>query len=156
MFQRPRPILLVVSLALNLFLIGTVVGGLVVGQRLRAMRPPPERGGPALWAAARGLSPAHRDAYREVLRGEGGEVRSKLRAAREARMQAWKTLGQEPFDAGAVRQRLAAARTQDTAARQELEDRLVAFAASLPADERVKLAEGLSQPGPHRPPRDRR
>jgi uncharacterized membrane protein len=156
MFQRPRPILLVVSLALNLFLIGTVVGGLVVGQRLRAMRPPPERGGPALWAAARGLSPEHRGAYREVLRGEGGEVRAKLRAAREARMQAWKTLGQEPFDADAVRQRLAAARTQDTAARQELEDRLVAFAAGLPADERGKLADGLSQPGPRRPPRDRR
>jgi uncharacterized membrane protein len=156
MFQRPRPILLVVSLALNLFLIGTVVGGLVVGQRLRAIRPPPERGGPALWAAARGLSPEHRDAYREVLRGEGGEVRAKLRAAREARMQAWKTLGQEPFDADAVRQRLAAARTQDAAARQELEERLVAFAAGLPDDERARLAQGLSQPGARHPPRDRR
>jgi uncharacterized membrane protein len=156
MFQRPRPILLVVSLALNLFLIGTVVGGLVVGQRLRAMRPPPERGGPALWVAARGLPPEHRDAYREVLRGEGGEVRLKLRAAREARTEAWKTLGQEPFDAEAVRQRLAAARAQDAAARKELEDRLVAFAAGLPADERAKLAEGLAQPGPRRPPRERR
>lgn len=152
MFQKPRPILLVVSLALNLFLIGTVVGGLVVGQRLRTMRPPPERGGPALWVAARELSPEHRAAYREVLRGEGGEVRMKLRAARESRAEAWQSLGREPFDAAEVRKRLAAARTQDAQAREALEDRMVAFAATLSADERAKLAEGLARPGPRRGP----
>lgn len=157
MFQKPRPILLVVSLALNLFLIGTVVGGLVVGQRLRAMRPPPERGGPPLWVAARELSPEHRDAYREVLRGERGEVRMKLRSARDARTEAWQAMGKDPFDAEAVRDKLAAARGQDAQARGALEDRLVAFAASLPADERAKLAEGLARPpqrgehGPRRP-----
>lgn len=157
MFQKPRPILLLVSLALNLFLIGTVVGGLVVGQRLRAMRPPPERGGPALWVAARGLSPEHREAYREVLRGEGGQVRAKLREAREARAEAWRSLEKEPFDQAAVRRKLAAARDQDAQARAALENGLVTFAAALPADERSKLAEGLARPGPRRggPPSDK-
>lgn len=146
---RFRTILLVGSLALNLFLLGAIVGGLVVGQRLRVHRAPPIAGGPMLWAAARELPPEHRAAYREVLRGKGGEARRELRDAREARAQAWSGLAKEPLDADAVRKQLAAARAQDSKARGALEDRIVAFAETLSAEDRARFVEGLA-----RPPRD--
>lgn len=159
MTERSRPILLIVSLALNLFLVGTIVGGLVVGQRLRAERPPPARGGPALWAAARELSPEDRAAYREVLRGEDGQARLNLRAARQARAEAWRSLNAEPFDPAVVRKHLSDARAQDAQARGELEDRIVTFAATLSPEDRARFVEGLTRPGrneqPPRPPRDR-
>lgn len=152
---KSRTILLIVSLALNLFLVGAVVGGLVVGQRLRAERPALARGGPALWAAARDLPPEHRAAYRDVLRGEGGEVRQRLRAAREARVEAWRGLAAEPLDPAAVRRQLAAARTLDTEARGTLEDRIVTFAMSLPPQDRAVFVEGLTRQGRNGPPSPR-
>lgn len=153
MNERSRLILLIASLALNLFLVGTIVGGLVVGQRLRAQRPPPVMAGPALWAAAHDLPPEQKAAYRQVLRGEGGEARRQLRAAREARAEAWSGLTDEPFNGDAVRRRLAAARAQDTQARGALEDRIVAFAATLSPDERARFVEGLTRGRREGPPR---
>lgn len=150
---RFRTVLLIGSLALNLFLVGAIVGGLVVGQRLRVHRMPPVGAGPMLWTAARELPPEHRAAYREVLRGEGGEARRQLRAARDARAEAWSGLASEPFDAEAVRKQLAAAREQDSKARGALEDRIVAFAETLSAEDRARFVEGLARPpreGPRR------
>jgi uncharacterized membrane protein len=144
-------ILLIVSLALNLFLVGAIVGGLVVGQRLRAQRPPPM--GPALWAAARDLPKEQRAAYREILRGE---TRRQLRAAREARAEAWSGLTEEPLDADAVRRRLAVARALDSQARGALEDRIVAFAETLSPEDRARFAEGLTRQRRDRPPRGAR
>ena len=152
MSERSRSILLIVSLALNLFLVGTIVGGLVVGQRLRIHRAPPVVAGPALWAAGRELPPDLRAAYREVLRGEGGDSRRQLRAAREARTEAWKGLAKEPFDAEAVRRQLATARAQDSQARGALEDRIVAFADTLSPEDRARFVEGLARRGRQGPP----
>lgn len=145
MAQRNIVIALVVSLAINLFLVGTVVGGLVVGQRMKA-GPPQGRGGGGLMLAGRELSPENRTAYREILRGDNGDLRVKLRQVRQARDEAWAELGREPLDVAAVHRRLADARTQEIAARGLLEDRIVTFAADLPADQRAKLAEGLTRP----------
>lgn len=160
MAQRNIVIALVVSLAINLFLVGTVVGGLVVGQRMKAGPPPGRGGGGGFMMAGRELSPENRTAYREILRGENGEVRVKLRAVREARAEAWGELGKEPLDIAAVNRRLADARSQESAARSLLEDRVVAFAAGLPADQRTKLAEGLTRSprgdGPGKNDEDRR
>jgi uncharacterized membrane protein len=152
MSEKSRTVLLVVSLALNLFLVGAIVGGLVIGQRMRGP-PPAARGGPALWAAARTLPAEDRMAYREVLRGEGGSARRELRAAREARVEAWRTLADEPFNAATARRRLAEARALDAEARAALEDRIVDFAATLDAEERKRFVEGLTRPPPARPQR---
>lgn len=155
MNPRARTLLLVASLALNLFLVGTIVGGLVVGQRLRPEPPQRVRMGPPIWTAGRELSPEHRAAYREVLRGEDGAVRRELRAAREARADAWRGLADTSFDAEAVRRRLAEARAQDARARAALEERIVDFAVGLPPEERARFAEGLSRPRA-RPPGEQR
>jgi uncharacterized membrane protein len=153
MSRRVLIIVIFVSVALNLFLIGGLVGGLVVGERLRAQhRPPAMARGPALWTAANSLPPEQRRAYRRILRGEGGEVRSHMREARMARTEAWRMLGDERLDVALAKQRLAEARNREMQARGGVEDRIVDFAAGLSPQERAELARGLAEParGPTR------
>ena len=57
MSRKTLLIVLFVSLAVNLFLVGGVIGGLVVGQRLRPDRPPMARMNQPVWAAAQTLDP---------------------------------------------------------------------------------------------------
>lgn len=150
MSRKTLIVLLILSLAVNVFMIGAVVGGLVVGHKSRGDRPMMGRGGPPLWAAANDLSEAQRRDYRRLLRGEAGEVREGMRAARAARTQAWADLGAEPMDAAAVKASLDRARAAEMAARGEVEARIVDFAGRLPPKDRATLSEGLrrSQPGP--------
>lgn len=147
MSRRTLLIIIFVSLALNLFLIGGMVGGLVVGQRLRAERPPAmaRMGGPPVGAAAAALSPEHADAYRAMLRQEGSQVRTRMRAARDARLEAWRSLGADPFDPAVTKERLAAIRLQEVEARSGIDSGIVEFAAGLPAAERAKLAKALTE-----------
>ncbi|MFN3513647.1 MAG: periplasmic heavy metal sensor [Phenylobacterium sp.] len=147
MGSRRLTVLLVVSLALNLFLVGTVLGGLVVGRRMQGEGPTPRAGGPPLWSAARGLSEDQRHAYGELLRDR--EIRAELRSARLARAEAWRRLGAEPFDAEGARRALAEARAKELAARTAMEDRIVDFAGDLSAGDRARFAEALGRP-PHR------
>lgn len=149
MSRKSLFVILFVSLALNLFLIGTVAGGLVVGQRLRAAHPPPvARGGqPALWRAADALPPEKASAYRAALRSGGLQMRDAMRHARASRQEAWSGLADEPFDAVAAKQRLAAIRAQEAQARGLVDDRVVDFAAQLSPAERAVLAKGLTERG---------
>ncbi len=153
MSRRTQLIVLIVSLALNLFLIGGVLGGLVVGQRLRADRPPPmARMNQPVWAAAEALGPEQARAYRTMLRGEGMEARANMRQMREARTQAWGTLGAEPFDPALTKQQLAEIRSREAATRGEIDARIVDFAAGLTPGERQKLAKALTErPGRGQP-----
>ncbi|MDP3853371.1 periplasmic heavy metal sensor [Phenylobacterium sp.] len=148
MSRRTLAIILFVSLAMNVFLIGAVVGGLVVGQRFRHERPAMARSGPPLWAAANQLAPEQRRAYRQLLRGEAGEVRDGMRSVHEARTQAWRGLAAEPFDPAAAKRDLNAARLRETQIRAGVDGRIVDFAAKLPPSDRAALAEGLAQSHP--------
>ncbi|KRB48930.1 periplasmic heavy metal sensor [Phenylobacterium sp. Root700] len=151
--SRRTQIVLFVSLALNLFLIGGVVGGLVVGQRLRSDRPPPmARMNQPVWAAAEALSPEQARAYRTMLRGEGMEARANMRQMREARTQAWGTLGAEPFDPALSKHKLAEIRSREAATRGEIDARIVDFAAGLTPGERRKLAKALAERPGHGQP----
>lgn len=150
MSRKTLAILLFVSLALNVFMVGAVVGGLVVGQKFRADRPAMARGGQPLWAAANTLPPEQRRAYRKLLRGEAGEVRDGMREARAARAQAWRQLGAEPFDPAATRASLGVARAREAQVRADVEGRIVDFAAGLPSAERARLAQGLADSQPSR------
>lgn len=145
MSRRTLAIILFVSLAVNVFLVGAAVGGLVVGQRFRPERPAMARNGPPLWAAASQLAPEQRRAYRQLLRGEAGEVRDGMRAAHEARTRAWRGLAAEPFDPDAAKRDLNAARSRETQIRAGVDGRIVDFAAKLPPADRAALAEGLAQ-----------
>lgn len=157
MSRKTLLIVLFVSLAVNLFLVGGVIGGLVVGQRLRPDRPPMARMNQPVWAAAQVLSPEQARAYRTMLRGEGMEARTVMRESREARAQAWRTLGAEPFDPAMTKQRLAQVRDREAATRGEIDGRIVDFAASLTPPERQKLAAALADPPRmHQPSRGER
>ncbi len=153
MSQRNLTIALFVSLAVNLFAIGAVVGGLVIGTRMAqgresVMRPGP----PPFFQAAESLSPERQEAYRQTIRGEAGQVRRKLMQAGQARREAWSDLGEEPFDATAVRRDLARAQAIEAEARSAVEGRVVEFASELSLQERQAFAEALARP----PSRDRR
>jgi uncharacterized membrane protein len=159
MSRKTLLIALVASLAVNLFLVGAVAGGLVVGQRLRGERPPMERGGPApqpLWRAADGLPQPQAQAYRQALRGAGPELRMAMRSARSERAEVWKSLAAEPFDPAAAKQRLAQVREREADARGRIEERIVDYAAGLSPQDRAALAKGLTAERPRRdgpPPR---
>ncbi len=151
-------IVLFISLALNVF-----VAGAFVGQRL--VRPP---AAPALaeatrpegrlrnpiGQAVRTLSPRSQAAWRD--QGEDF-VRTMGPRGQEARRLARETMrgfGAEPFDPEAAAANLAKARALELENRTAMDQRLVAFAASLPAEERVRFAEALARPQPPRPVRD--
>ncbi|MES3030040.1 MAG: periplasmic heavy metal sensor [Pseudomonadota bacterium] len=157
MSRKTLLIVLVVSLAVNLFLVGGVIGGLVVGQRLRPDRPPMTRMNQPVWAAAQVLGPEQARAYRTMLRGEGMEARTVMRQTREARAQAWRTLGAEPFEPATTKQRLAEIRDREAATRGEIDGRIVDFAGGLTPTERRKLATALAEPPrTHKPSRPER
>lgn len=147
MNSRALTIALVASLALNLFVIGAVAGGVFIGQRLRDAAPAATGGRPRqpLWTAADSLPPEHRGAYRQILRGQAMEVGGQLREARQARRAAWAGLAADPLDGPAVAKRLAEARALEMTARSVVEERIVTFATTLTPAERAALAEGLTQ-----------
>lgn len=147
MQTRPLVIALFASVALNLFIVGAVVGGLVIGHRVQmTVTHPPPRGGAGLWDAARALPPESRRAYQQVLQDEAAAAHRTLAASRDARRAAWQKLASDPVDIDAVRKDLASARSLELSGRASIEDHLVLFAASLPLQQRVRLAEHLSHP----------
>jgi len=148
MSRRALLICLIVSLVVNVFVLGAVAGALVIGSRMH-MRPGMRPAGP-LWAAASGLSPEKQAGYRAALRGEAGPVRGKMWQARKARREAWLSLRDPAFNAAATQAALDRARTLELEARGDVEHRIVAFAATLTPAERATLADGLARAGPGR------
>lgn len=146
--QRTLTVALVASVALNLFVIGAVVGVVVVGHRVREVAQSREGARQPLWRAADALPPEHQRAYRQLLQAEAGGVGGQMRQARQARREAWNDLGGEPLDGPAISRRLKEARALEMTARGGVEDRIVAFAATLPSAERAELARGLARSGP--------
>lgn len=145
--MKPKSLLvaLFVSLAFNLFLVGAVAGGLVIGHRFRgAEHARTERPPPPLWRAAEGLAPEQATAYRQQVDEAGHDLREAMRAARVARRQAWEGLSSQPFDPVAAKARLAAVRQQEIDARGRIEDRIVDYAATLPPADREILTRGLT------------
>ncbi|MDP2260706.1 MAG: periplasmic heavy metal sensor [Caulobacter sp.] len=137
---------LVLSLALNLFLVGLGVGALVFGDGARRGPDAQAVGGPRrapLWMAGRGLSESHRPAYREVLMRATRETRADLVESRRLKRRAFDAMAATPYDAEAVAADLENARTLEFKARARLEHDVAAFAATLPADERSALSESL-------------
>lgn len=136
---------LVVSLALNLFLVGLGAGALLFRARHEggeaAQGHQPRRGG--LWQAGRGLSAEHRPAYRQVLRAALQASRADLAEARRLKRRAFDAMAAPDYDPRAVAADLEAARTLEFRSRSRMERDIAVFAATLPADERSALSESL-------------
>lgn len=131
------------SLALNVFIVGAFVGSRLGGES-RHGQPGPARSPVA--AAVRTLSPEHQAAWRqqmpEFARGNGPRIREARRLARET----LRGFGEEPFDAEAARADLRRARALEHESRVAMDERLVAFAATLPPEERARFGEALARP----------
>jgi uncharacterized membrane protein len=175
---------LIVSAALNVFLIGGVAGVIWVRQSTppaqapaqptpkqaaaieeifqspqRPQSPPAQRAPAAvapaaqgeapprrpLWTAGEDLSPETRQALRRTLHEANKRnqpITRQARAERQAGLEAMKSKSYDPAEVG---KHLAAARTLDIQARSNVEAALTTYAATLSADERVTLADGLAR-----------
>lgn len=138
---------LLVSLALNLFLVGLGVGAWALGPRLVQPAPVVAQGGGRailpLWAMGRALSPQHRPAFNAVLREALAAGRGDIREAREIRRRAFDSMASDAFDAVKVSADLDRARDLEVGARARLERDIVSFSATLPPEERARLAEAM-------------
>ena len=143
-----RPILFVllfVSLALNLFILGAAAGVTIFAD---AFHPKPPQA--PMMAAATLLPEGQRDAYRESLSDAAAAARPKLRQARRLRRDAWLRLGAEPLDGAGVLADLDRARTLQSQAQDEIDRKIVELAAPMPAAQRARLGAALAQPAAQR------
>jgi uncharacterized membrane protein len=150
MSRRGLLIALIVSLAVNLFVLGGLAGAALMGF-LRPPGGPPQPGPPRLAAIGAALTPPHRDAWMTTVRQAAETSGPTLRHARELRHEAWQALARDPVDPQASLAALEQARTLEFQARAEMDRAVIGFAATLPADERGKLSEALERARPHSP-----
>jgi uncharacterized membrane protein len=139
MSDRPVKIALAVSLAVNVFVIGAVVGAIYMHMHAGG----PSRMGNPLLRASEALRPDDRTAFRQMLRAQIPLVRPIQTDAREARREAMTALEAASFDRAAVGALIARARADDEKTREVLEDAVLDFVAKLPADERAAMVDAM-------------
>jgi len=147
-------IALFASLAVNLFIVGALVGAGFAGLQLRPAAAAGGAGphGPMARALAV-LTPDERAAWRAGNPAFLQAYGPRMRQARQLHRQAMERFSQEPFPRAAILQDLAQARSLEQEARTAMDARFVDFAATLPPDERGRFAAAL-RPGrdPERDP----
>ena len=145
--MKPRGLIiaLVVSLAVNLFLAGLIVGGVVVARRVSEMRPPAlaNQNRTPLWRAGDELPQPKRRAFRLMFRQAGLDTRDAIRESRAIRREAIASMEAPNYDARAAIEKMNRARQLDSQARSQVEAQMLEFAATLTPEERELLAQGL-------------
>lgn len=151
--KRWLTVVLVASLAANVFLAGFVGGRIFAGPHGphgppgRHGPPPGARGGdPArVIGEAVALSPTARAAVREAVAARRGEFRKSRRAAFAARERLRATLVAEPFDRAATEAALADMRAEALVREETMTELLLDVFEALPAEERAALAEAAAE-----------
>ncbi len=149
MMSRRLQILLIVSLALNVFVLGALVSRVLVHKRAETVAMTgfnPGRG--HLRQAVMQLEPDHRRTLRRMLGEAMREMKEQGETARAARIEAARLLGAERLDRAALEAELERARAAEQAIRVRIEAGVVEFAASLPADQRIVLVDALKRAKP--------
>lgn len=141
--------LLIASLLLNLFLIGSITGG---AYKLFENHQTNKAGQNALRFAAENLSKDQQHSFKKTLREARREAKPLLELANEARTEVRKLIAAPSFDRQAVEVALAKTREADRAVRMKIEVMMLNFAETLSVEDRQKLAEGLAKKGPLRQP----
>lgn len=149
---------LVVSVGLNLFLAGLIVGGVGAARRSAEFRPAESQARFPLWRAGDDLPPEKRRAFRRMIREAVLETQDDIRGSRALRREAVAMLDAETYDAEAAVKAMSEARRREQAARSAVETAILRFAGGLDPAERRTLAGGLSRSmvGQLRDPRQRR
>jgi uncharacterized membrane protein len=137
---------LIVSLVLNIFLLGAISGGTyrwVAKQKAEVVAQ--QRG---LRFAAAELPQARRDQLREALRQTRRDSLPLIINARSGRLDVVQALAAPQFDRAALDAALARTREADMAVRARVETTVADFANTLTPEERLKLVDALQQHGP--------
>jgi uncharacterized membrane protein len=140
---------LVISMMLNVFLLGTVTGGAYqwINHEKAVQSAAQPRG---LRFAAAELPVARRQALRRALRETRRANLPMLAKAREGRIDVARSLAAPSFERAALDAALASTREADSAVRAGVEGTIADFAATLTPDERLKLVDALERRGPLR------
>ncbi|MDR5762015.1 periplasmic heavy metal sensor [Caballeronia sp. LZ035] len=146
-----------VSIVLNVFLLGSLVGGAyylsgpLVQQVCKVAAPPRGMG-----FAAADLSPERKKQLRQALRQMRLANQPLIRESREGRIEIAHLLAAQTFDRQALDDALARTRQADVAMRGLTEDTVAKFASTLTLDERLKMVGAMERNGPLRnvPPED--
>lgn len=142
------PAALFLSLALNVFVVGAVVGAHVTAERAEraAALAAQQRPRAPLQVAIRSLPPETQAVWRAQMPAYTEVYGPKTREARRLLAETVASFGHDPFDANAALANLEKVRAADGEARHELDRRIVAFAATLPVDQRAKFGLALAKP----------
>ncbi len=135
---------LAISIVLNVFLLGALIGG-TAWLELRKPRLPD-----TLQAASRQLPEPERDTLHQALRDAWRDLHQTVVERRHARREAANLLQQPKLDTVALLAALDRARAADVVIRTKLEQRIVEFAAESSPQIRELLAEGLVRNLPNR------
>jgi len=141
--------LLITSLLLNLFLIGSITGG---AYKLFTNHQTNKAGQNTLRFAAENLTLEQQRSFKKTLREARREAKPLLESANNARTEVRKLIAAPSFNRESVEVALAKTREADRAVRMKIEATMLNFAESLSAEDRQKLAEGLAKKGPLRQP----
>ncbi|PRD53415.1 periplasmic heavy metal sensor [Phyllobacterium myrsinacearum] len=143
MSERSRNILLVASLALNVFIAGGVIGGGYIWHTFGYSWTKENRRGVRF--AAEYLTPEQQKALRQNLAAARKDNIPLADAGRASRAEIARLLAQDVIDPAAVNAELTRAREADFALRTRIEQTIVAFAESLSPEDRKTLVEGLKK-----------
>lgn len=134
-------IAITVSLVLNLFLVGSMVGVIVIGQKLLGERQEVRRGrGGDIGAAFQALPDARRQAFRDVMRAQALSAAPDFKEAGAARREAMRLMSAQTYDAAAVSAALARARDADARARGRIDATLASRLGEFSPQERTLFA----------------
>jgi uncharacterized membrane protein len=133
--------LLVASLLLNVFLLGSIGGGLYHWRNLQAAIEPSHAHG--LRQALAGLPEARRHELHQALRQSRADNQNLLAARREARQAVIQQLREPQLDRQALDRDLSKAREADAALRAQVDGLLADFAGNLAPEERQTLAQSV-------------
>lgn len=140
--------LLIVSLVLNIFLLGAIAGGTYRWMaKQKADVVAQQRG---LRFAAAELSRDRQDQLRQSLRQTRRASLQEIIDARAGRIAVVQALAAPQFDRATLDAALARTRAADVAVRAQVEATVAEFASTLTPDERLKLVDALEQHGPLR------
>ncbi len=144
MNSRALAIALGVSLVVNVFVVGAIVGAIGMNHRITEKRAQPRQfaGNPILRVSER-LPKDVGERYLAAMRAQGEGSRAKMAEMRQARGDAMRALSAPDYDAKAAADALARARTAEGEMRAALETTVVEFAKDLPQDQRAVIAQSL-------------
>jgi uncharacterized membrane protein len=134
---------LIVSLVLNLFLIGAAAGVVALGMRMARQNAAARAG--ALVRATGDLPQPERRNMRLMLRQAWIDVKPATEQSRALRLAGWGAIADPNADVGKIKLNLAASRQLDLASRTKVEEKVVDYAIALPPADRKLFAAGMQR-----------